>query len=303
MRRLKYCQQSPLRDAWSMNSKILGLTLVSLAQILAVSVATQPQAVAQGSGEFSDPAAESPSNPKQPTKQTKENQSKKKSGSSSGLVAPMVRVEGGCFQMGTPASENALDSDERRHEVCVKGFRIGKYEVTQHQWEAVMGSNPSRFSSCSKCPVEQVSWIDVQDYLDKLNGRTGERYRLPTEAEWEYACRSGGKDQRYCGGSDIDRVAWHLVNSGGTTHPVGGKRANGLGLHDMSGNAWEWTCSAYDAAYGGAETRCESINNAGHWSIRGGSSSNPPNWVRSADRTPYVPGNRNAYLGFRLVQD
>ncbi len=108
----------------------------------------------------------------------------------------MVRVSGGCFQMGSPRSEEGRDDDERQHRVCVDDFEIGKYEVTQAQWRAVMGNNPSHFSGCDECPVERVSWNDVQEYIGKLNNQTGKRYRLPTEAEWEYACRSGDRRER-----------------------------------------------------------------------------------------------------------
>ena len=211
----------------------------------------------------------------------------------------MVRVSGGCFQMGSPDSDTDHQPNERQHQVCVQDFSIGKYEVTQAEWQTVMGDNPSHFKG-ARLPVEGVIWNDVQDFIAKLNARTGKHYRLPTEAEWEYACRSGGKPERYCGGDDLDGLAWYDNNSGGTTHSVGQKHANGLGLYDMSGNVWEWTCSAYDADYGGDETRCAS---ASLLSVtRGGSCFNEPEITRSAYRSWSLPGFRGSTLGFRLAQ-
>ena len=130
---------------------------------------------------------------------------------------------------------------------------MGKYEVTQAQWKAVMGANPSRDPRCTgddRCPVDSVSWREAQEFIRALNGRGGGgRYRFPTEAEWEYAARSGGRAERYSGGDDVDRVAWYAENSGRTNHPVGAKAPNGLGLHDMSGNVWEWTGDWYARDY------------------------------------------------------
>ncbi|MDP2279759.1 MAG: SUMF1/EgtB/PvdO family nonheme iron enzyme, partial [Nitrospirota bacterium] len=172
----------------------------------------------------------------------------------------IVFVKGGCFQMGDTFGDG--ESDEKPvHEVCVDDYYIGKYEVTQGQWKAIMGNNPSHFKDCGdNCPVEQVSWNDVQEFIQKLNeknnppsppftkgGKGG--FRLPTEAEWEYAARSGGKSERYSGGNDIDSVAWYNKNSGGKTHPVGTKQPNGLGIYDMSGNVWEWVNDWYDEFY------------------------------------------------------
>ncbi len=214
----------------------------------------------------------------------------------------LVSITGGCFQMGSPESESDRDSDERQHRVCVENFAIGKYEVTQKQWQVVMGSNPSDFKGCADCPVENVSWNDVQDYLEKLNQRTGQRYRLPTEAEWEYACRGGQEGQRYCGGDDVDRLAWHDGNSNRKTHPVGQRAANGFGLYDMSGNVWEWTCSAYDEKYGGAEQKCAKKDTTGPLAVRGGSWDGLPARVRSAYRLRYDPANRNLFQGFRLAR-
>ncbi|MDS4068697.1 MAG: formylglycine-generating enzyme family protein [Candidatus Competibacter sp.] len=214
----------------------------------------------------------------------------------------MVKISGGCFQMGSPENEPDRGVDERQHQVCVRAFEIGRYEVTQRQWQAVMGNNPSEFQGCADCPVENVSWNDVRDYLARLNGRTGGTYRLPSEAEWEYACRGGVAGQRYCGGDDEDRVAWYYGNSGNKTHSVGRKAANGYGLYDMSGNVWEWTCSLYDSDYGGAEKECTTRDTPGARAVRGGSWDDLPAWVRSAYRLRNAPPDRDNDAGFRLAR-
>ncbi|MDG4595289.1 MAG: formylglycine-generating enzyme family protein [Candidatus Contendobacter sp.] len=222
--------------------------------------------------------------------------------SRSSLEPDMVSITGGCFQMGSPESEAGRESDERQHRVCVERFEMGKTEVTQGQWQAVMGSNPSSFQNCADCPVESVSWNDIQDYLGQLNQRTGKTYRLPTEAEWEYACRGGVAGQRYCGGDDLDRLAWYDGNSGDKTHSVGRKAANGFGLYDMSGNVWEWTCSAYDQDYGGAEQKCTDKGTTGPLAVRGGAWYSVPVRVRSAARLGYGPAYRGDTRGFRLAR-
>lgn len=214
----------------------------------------------------------------------------------------MVRIPGGCFQMGSPASEPDRSDEERQHEVCVKAFEIGVHEVMQGQWRAVMGSNPSRFQQGDDYPVELVSWHDVQTYLKTLNRRTGQSYRLPTEAEWEYACRGGVAGEVYCGGNDLDRLAWYEGNSGHQTHPVGKKAANGFGLYDMSGNVWEWTCSVYDKDYGDAEQKCYKEDIINPLAVRGGAWNFNPDWVRSANRGGVDPTVRAHNRGFRLAR-
>ena len=182
----------------------------------------------------------------------------------------MVALKGGCFQMGNSANEANRNNNEQQHQVCVQPFKMGKYEVTQAQWQAVMGSNPSHFKNCGgDCPVEQVSFNRVQAYIATLNQQTGLHYRLPTEAEWEYACR-GGKQQTFCGSDSVGTVAWYSDNSSSTTHPVGKKQPNGFGLYDMSGNVWEWTCSAYSEVYDGSEKTCANDADAKRV-VRGGS--------------------------------
>lgn len=216
----------------------------------------------------------------------------------------MVRLPGGTFLMGCgPKDSRCMSDAELRHEVVVRAFTIGKTEVTQGQWKAVMGSNPSYFKQCGNdCPVEQLSFEDVQAFIRKLNAKTGRHYRLPTEAEWEYACRAN-QETRYCGSDDQSEVAWYIPNSGNKTHPVAGKAANGFELYDMSGNVFEWTCSAYTDAYDGSEKRCD--NDAGNLRvIRGGSWGwSPPDDVSSAYRLRWAPYYRENHVGFRLAQD
>lgn len=150
----------------------------------------------------------------------------------------MVYVKGGRFQMGSN-----LDNNEKPiHDVTVSSFVMGKYEVTQRQWKSIMGSNPSEFNDCPVCPVENVSWDDVQLFLQALNQRTGGHYRLPTEAEWEYAARGGQQTRQteYAGSSSATEVGWIEKNSSYKTYPVGQKQPNELGLYDMTGNVEEW---------------------------------------------------------------
>jgi hypothetical protein len=170
-----------------------------------------------------------------------------------------------------------------------KSFYIGKYEVTQAQWQAVMGNNPSKFSG-SNNPVEQVSWNDVQEFIKKLNAMTGRNYRLPTEAEWEYAANEGKRNSsyEYSGSNTLSSVGWYGDNSGNTTHPVGQKSPNSLGLYDMSGNVWEWCQDCYDSS-------------CSYRVIRGGSWYYDASNCRVAHRYGNAPSYRYGNLGFRLV--
>lgn len=212
----------------------------------------------------------------------------------------MIFVEGGTFQMGSSSGE----SDEKPvHSVTLSAFNIGKYEVTQAQWTAVMGNNPSSFSGCENCPVENVSWYDVQDFIRKLNAQTGKNYRLPTEAEWEYAAKGGEKSRgcTYSGSNDLGSLAWHYINSGSKTHAVGGKQANELGIYDMTGNVGEW-CSDWHGTYNSySETNSTGALTGNFRLLRGGSWSDLANFCRSASRNWGVPGGSYDFGGFRLV--
>jgi len=215
-----------------------------------------------------------------------------------------VYVKGGCYEMGCGSWTSFCESDEYPvHTVCVDGFYIGKYEITQEQWEAVMGKNPSYFGNCGDdCPVEQVSWDDVQEFIRRLNRLTGQKYRLPTEAEWEYACRSGGKSEKYSGDNDLESVAWFYENSDGKTHPVGNKEPNGLGIYDMSGNVWEWVEDAYDKnAYSQHSHNNSSTFGSGRVN-RGGGWNHARRDMRCSNREYYSSDSRISYLGFRLVR-
>ena len=202
---------------------------------------------------------------------------------------------------------NDGSTDEKPvHSVTLNNFYIGKTEVTQMQWRDVMGNAPSSFKNCYNCPVENVSWDDVQKFIVKLNQKTGKTYRLPTEAEWEYAARGGNKSKgyKYSGNDKIDQVAWYASNSENKTHPVGQKQANELGIYDMSGNVWEW-CSDW---YGSYEYDWNStISNpqgqpTGSYRVsRGGSWNYNPQDCRASRRSGGTPADRSGNRGFRLV--
>ncbi|MCL5978219.1 MAG: SUMF1/EgtB/PvdO family nonheme iron enzyme [Nitrospirae bacterium] len=218
-----------------------------------------------------------------------------------------VYVKGGCYQMGDVFGDGHGLDEKPVHEVCVDDYYIGKYEVTQGQWKAIMGNNPSYFKNCGDdCPVEGVSWNDIKDFINRLNNRSGGgKYRLPTEAEWEYAARSGGKSEKYSGGSDVDSVAWHNINSGNKKHQVGTKQPNGLGLYDMSGNVSEWVNDWYDSDYYKNSPRNNPVgpNSGSNRVCRGGGWASDPRVLRAAFRVGYLPpGDRGNDLGFRLLR-
>ncbi len=215
---------------------------------------------------------------------------------------PMVEIKGGTFQMGSPVSEKDRFSDECQHSATVSSFYMGRYEVTQAQYRAIMimYSNPSAHEGCDECPVENVSWDDVQNFIQKLNQKTGKTYRLPTEAEWEYAARGGNKSKsyKYAGGNSLAGIAWYDGNSGKKTRPVGKKAPNELGLHDMSGNVWE-LCGDYYKAY----PNCKgSVEDGLFRVIRGGGWDFSADECRAATRFYYEENaGLDDDLGFRLV--
>jgi len=215
----------------------------------------------------------------------------------------MVYVKGGCYQMGDTYGDG--ESDEKPvHEVCVDDFYIGKYEVTQGQWKSVMGSNPSHHATCGdNCPVDSVSWIDVRNFISRLNSKSGgSNYRLPTEAEFEYAQRSGGKSERYSGGNDVDSVSWYGANSGQIPHPVGTKAPNGLGIYDMSGNLWELTNDWYrDDYYSSSPRNNPTGPSAGVERVkRGGCATGSTENQRVSRRQPTENDYRGMSMGFRV---
>jgi len=219
------------------------------------------------------------------------------------VAGNMVLVEGGTFEMGS----NNGESDEKPvHSVTIKSFYIGKYEVTQKEWVEIMGTNPSYFKG-DNLPVECVSWNDVQEYISKLNAKTGGKYRLPTEAEWEYAARGGNqsKGYTYSGSNTIDDVAWYYGNSNSKTHEVGTKGPNELGIYDMSGNVWEW-CSDWngESYYSSSPgTNPQGPTSGTYRVLRGGSWLGYALNCRSSVRVRNDPDLRNNYGGFRIAQD
>lgn len=208
----------------------------------------------------------------------------------------------GCSVMGSNSSD-AYDSEKPTHAVYItKGFWMQSTEVTQEQWNRIMGNNPSNFKGKNR-PVEQVSWDDAQLFITKLNAKEKGQYRLPTEAEWEYACRGGKASETYCGGNNIDAVAWYYNNSGSQTHPVAGKSANGFGLYDMSGNVREWVSDFYDRCYYGNSPKDDpqGATTGSYRVLRGGCWGSDAWRVRAAYRDDNYPYNRVVDLGFRLA--
>jgi len=216
----------------------------------------------------------------------------------------LIWVEGGTFTMGCTDGECPEDGrEEPPHKVTLSSFKIAKYTVTQEQWEVIMGNNPSYFKG-NNLPVEMVTWYDVQAFITKLNTLTGKTYRLPTEAEWEYAARGGNKSKgyKYSGSNDIDAVAWYNDNSNSKTHPIGTKAPNELGIYDMSGNVWEW-CNDWYGAYDDAAQDNPTGSLSGVSRVcRGGCCANTDaHSCRVSSRNSVSPNSRAGLLGFRLV--
>ena len=221
-----------------------------------------------------------------------------------GVSFEMVYVEGGSFDMGATSEQgsDAYSEEYPVHSVTLSDYYIGECEVTQEMWEAVMGSNPSNFKGAQN-PVERVSWNDCQNFIKKLNSLTGRTFRLPTEAEWEYAARGGNKSRhyKYSGSDNIDDVAWHDGNSGGSTHAVGTKAANELGIYDLSGNVWEWCSDWYGFYNEGAQTNPQGPSSGSDRVLRGGCWCYFAWYCRVSYRNGYDPNYSSYYYGLRLV--
>jgi formylglycine-generating enzyme required for sulfatase activity len=212
----------------------------------------------------------------------------------------MVALPAGSFQMGAAGGR----VQEPAHAVAIAAFAIGKYEVTQGEWRALMGNNPSKFADCGeRCPVERVSWQDARAFVARLSAKTGKTYRLPTEAEWEYACRAGAGGG-WCGGDEFARFAW-IGNLRGGPRPVGGKEANAWGLFDMSGNVWEWTQDCAHPDYHGAPadgSAWEADGDCASRMLRGGSWLSGPQYGRATIRFGFSTDYRTGDFGFRVVR-
>lgn len=216
----------------------------------------------------------------------------------------MVDVEGGTFLMGLDESEAEHLFETPKHEVTLSDFRIGKYEVTQDLWEAVMGENPSIFKG-ENLPVENISWHDIQVFIKKLNKQTGKKYRLPTEAEWEYAARGGNLSEGYVfiGGNEIDKTAWHSHNADKHTHQVGLLKPNELGIYDMGGNVSEWVQDWYGHysektqrnPHGAKKSDIGKIFRGGSWNVI-------PDYNNPGCRFVSNPNFKCSSIGFRLAE-
>ncbi len=215
-----------------------------------------------------------------------------------------VLVKAGSFDMGCTEEQHSCESDEKPvHRVILSSYYIGQYEITQAQWRKVMDNNPSKFAACDQCPVEQVSWNEVQEFIQRLNAMTGQNYRLPTEAEWEFAAR-GGRGRRlyqYAGSNNPEGAAWFVDNSQGRTHRVGEKLPNRLMLYDMSGNVWEW-CQDRKGGYSSTTQTNPTGASTGSFRVcRGGSWDDDPEDCRVAFRYFNSPSTHRSDVGFRLA--
>ena len=222
-----------------------------------------------------------------------------------GVEFKMIKVEGGTFSMGATSEQeyDALSCEKPVHSVTLSDYYIGETEVTQELWEAVMGSNPSYFEGDNQRPVENVSWNDCQKFIKKLNRLTGKEFRLPTEAEWEYAARGGkySRGYKYSGSDNADEVAWYDSNSGSKTHPVKTKKDNELGLYDMSGNVWEWCNDWWGCYQSNSQTNPTGPSEGESRVLRGGGWCYFDMGVRVSRRDYLTPGYRHIIIGLRLA--
>ena len=213
-----------------------------------------------------------------------------------------VLVPGGCYRMGN--LQGGADSDEEpAHQVCLDDFYLGKTEVTQAQWLKMTGRNPSHFQKGDDHPVESVSWNEAMAFLKKMSAAGAKPYRLPTEAEWEYACRSGGKEETFCGGDTLDSLAWFDRTGGGSTQAVATRQPNGLGLFDMSGNVWEFCSDTYAQDYYATspDRNPQGAAEGPHIVKRGGSWSINPRYLRATVRGRAARDDAHYSSGFRVA--
>ncbi|MDO4802020.1 MAG: formylglycine-generating enzyme family protein [Prevotellaceae bacterium] len=284
-----------------------GLAKIEKEAPTVISVQLVPSANSAVAPASDNPSASAPSSPTSPAT-ISDDANGNKVFTVKGVSFTMLPVAGGTFQMGaTPEQEKPYSDEKPVHSVTLSSYYIGETEVTQELWEAVMGSNPSNFKGGNN-PVEQVSWNDSQEFISRLNAATGQRFRLPTEAEWEYAARGGSKSRgyQYSGSNNLFDVAWYTYNSGSKTHPVKTKQPNELGIYDMSGNVYEWCQDWFADNYYKKHKKNPSSNPTGPTSgsnrvVRGGSWSNVARDCRVADRDDCSPGDRGSYLGLRLA--
>ncbi len=214
----------------------------------------------------------------------------------------MVFVAGGSFLMGNNRGEK---NEMPEHAVKLSDFYIGKYEVTQSLWQSIMGNNPAASTQCDDCPVEEVSPAQVDDFISKLNKLTGKKYRLPTEAEWEYAARGGNKSAgyKYSGASNLADVGWFKDNADNKTHPVGQKKPNELGIYDMSGNVWELCADWFDKSFYKSSLTDNPVNNKTekYRVVRGGSWRSPVERCFNTARNRNIADHHRQNGGFRLA--
>ena len=223
-----------------------------------------------------------------------------------GVSFTMIAVKGGAFTMGATAEQGSGVSDNEKpaHQVTLSDYYIGQTEVTEALWRAVMGSNPSDNQMGDNYPVENVSWDDCQTFISKLNALTGETFRLPTEAEWEFAARGGtmSRGYKYSGSNTLGDVAWYNTNSAWGKRPVGTKAANELGLYDMSGNVWEWCQDWFDSYSSAAQTNPTGPSTGSYRVGRGGCWYDSAWLCRVSYRSYGAPSNTSSYLGLRLAR-